>query len=63
MCSWCRTPATTSVYQGRDPRYLIRFSAGAAVFDPSQPVDIDELLRQADEAMYRHKRQAASGVR
>lgn len=52
-----------AVNQGRDPRYLIRFSAGAAVFDPSQPADIDELLRQADEAMYRHKRQAAAGVR
>ena len=49
--------------QDRDPRYLIRFSAGAAVFEPSQPVGLDELTRRADEAMYKFKRQTAAAGR
>jgi diguanylate cyclase (GGDEF)-like protein len=47
----------------RDPRYPIRFSAGAAVFEPSQPTDLEDLIRRADESMYERKRQAATGTR
>ena len=44
----------------RDPKYPISFSGGAAVFDPNDPVELDELMRRADEAMYERKRQMAA---
>ncbi|MDQ4125912.1 MAG: diguanylate cyclase [Actinomycetota bacterium] len=35
--------------------YEISFSIGVARFDPANPATIEELLREADAAMYRHK--------
>jgi len=36
--------------------YKLSLSVGVAHFDPSHPVTLQELMRQADVALYRHKR-------
>jgi diguanylate cyclase (GGDEF)-like protein len=41
---------------GADSRYRLSLSVGVAHFDPDKPVTLQELMRQADAAMYRHKR-------
>ena len=45
------------INRDRDPGYPIRFSAGAAAFDPAAPVELDELVRRADVSMYERKRE------
>ena len=42
--------------QGNERKYNISLSLGIASFDPRNPVDIDELLMRADQAMYMDKR-------
>ena len=37
-------------------RYKLSLSVGVARFDPASPVTLQELMRQADAALYRHKR-------
>jgi two-component system cell cycle response regulator len=39
-------------------RYPLSLSVGVAHFDPEKPVTLQELMRQADAALYRHKRKA-----
>jgi two-component system cell cycle response regulator len=41
---------------GGDSPYKLSLSVGVAHFDPDRPVTLQELLRQADLALYRHKR-------
>ena len=40
---------------GAEARYQLSLSIGVAHFDPDEPVGVQELLRQADAALYRHK--------
>ncbi|GAB4484423.1 MAG: hypothetical protein OHK006_08700 [Thermodesulfovibrionales bacterium] len=40
----------------RSRPYALSVSLGVAVYDPSAPVTVDELLRQADQSMYESKR-------
>lgn len=37
--------------------YRLSFSLGSACFDPDAPVSLDHLMRQADQGMYRTKRE------
>lgn len=46
----------------RDPSYAIRFSAGAAVFEPAEEPDLDELMRRADKSMYARKREGSKAA-
>jgi GGDEF domain-containing protein len=39
-----------------DRPYLLSLSYGSAVFDPAEPASLDELMREADDRMYEHKR-------
>jgi two-component system cell cycle response regulator len=39
-------------------RYTLSMSVGVAHFDPEKPVTLQELMRQADAALYRHRRKA-----
>jgi two-component system, cell cycle response regulator len=39
-------------------RYALSLSVGVAHFDPALPVTLEELMRQADTALYRHRRRA-----
>ena len=41
---------------GAESRYKLSLSVGVAHFDPASPVTLQELMRQADAALYRHKR-------
>jgi diguanylate cyclase (GGDEF)-like protein len=41
---------------GPESRYKLSLSVGVAHFDPRKPVTLEELMRQADAALYRHKR-------
>ncbi len=41
---------------GGDLPFVLSLSHGLAYFDPGSPVSVDELIRQADAAMYEHKR-------
>ena len=47
---------------GADIRYQLSLSIGVAHFDPDRPVTLQELMRQADAALYRHKRKRRSTV-
>jgi two-component system, cell cycle response regulator len=40
---------------GAEARYTLSLSIGVAHFDPDKPVSLQELMRQADAALYRHK--------
>jgi len=40
---------------GADHPYKLSLSVGVAHFDPGNPVTLQELMRQADTALYRHK--------
>jgi two-component system, cell cycle response regulator len=42
-------------YSGAERPYNLSMSVGVARFDPSQPVTLQELMSQADTALYRHK--------
>jgi diguanylate cyclase (GGDEF)-like protein len=41
---------------GAESQYKLSLSVGVAHFDPRKPVTLQELMRQADSALYRHKR-------
>jgi diguanylate cyclase (GGDEF)-like protein len=41
---------------GAESPYKLSLSVGVAHFDPGSPVTLQELMRQADAALYRHKR-------
>ncbi|HVA41050.1 MAG TPA: GGDEF domain-containing protein [Candidatus Binataceae bacterium] len=41
---------------GAESRYELTVSVGVAHFDPDEPVTLQELMKQADSALYRHKR-------
>jgi len=41
---------------GAESRYKLSLSIGVAHFDPDEPVTLQELMRQADAALYQHKR-------
>jgi diguanylate cyclase (GGDEF)-like protein/PAS domain S-box-containing protein len=46
--------ATFNAVEGRP--YALSLSYGAAVFSPDRPSTLDELMREADDRMYEHKR-------
>jgi two-component system cell cycle response regulator len=46
-----------------ESRYTLSLSVGVAHFDPDKPVSLQELIRQADAALYRHKGGANGFVR
>lgn len=51
-----RLQAMTDIHNMQAGRtYKVAMSVGTATFDPANPVPIDELLEQADAAMYEHK--------
>jgi diguanylate cyclase (GGDEF)-like protein len=41
---------------GDERRYILSLSVGVAHFDPQKPVALQELMRHADAALYRHRR-------
>jgi two-component system cell cycle response regulator len=43
---------------GAERPYTLSLSVGVAHFDPDKPVTLQELMRRADAALYRHKRRA-----
>jgi two-component system, cell cycle response regulator len=45
---------------GADNPYQLSLSVGVAHFDPAKPSTLQELMRQADAALYRHKRKHRS---
>jgi len=45
----------------RDGTFRLAVSVGLTVFDPANPVTVDELVRQADERMYEQKQQKKVG--
>jgi diguanylate cyclase (GGDEF)-like protein len=45
----------------RDGTFRLAVSVGLTVFDPANPVTVDELVRQADERMYEQKQQKKAG--
>src|SRR3989338_5024582 len=45
-----------SFNQQRNFPFKLSLSAGAAFFDPQKPCSLEELMGEADRAMYRHKR-------
>jgi two-component system cell cycle response regulator len=47
---------------GAETRYRLSLSVGVAHFDPDKPVTLQELMRHADVALYRHKRKDRSTV-
>lgn len=45
------------VHNAKNPRsYKLSLSAGLAYYDPENPISVDELIFQADKAMYEQKR-------
>lgn len=42
--------------RGFREKYALQYSAGVVTFDPERHRDLDELLRDADQCMYAHKR-------
>jgi two-component system cell cycle response regulator len=47
---------------GADGRYRLSLSVGVAHFDPDRPVTLQELMKQADTALYQHKSAKRSSV-
>jgi two-component system, cell cycle response regulator len=47
---------------GAESRYQLSLSVGVAHFDPQKPVALQELMRQADTALYENKRRGRSRV-
>ena len=52
--------AAMSARGARERRYTLSFSVGVARFVPNQTRSLNELMGQADEMLYRHKRALAS---
>jgi diguanylate cyclase (GGDEF)-like protein len=42
-------------------KYKLTFSVGVAHYDPSEPSTLEELIRTADEDMYREKKRHKGG--
>jgi diguanylate cyclase (GGDEF)-like protein len=51
-----RLQAKLADCSGAEGRYQLSLSVGLARFDPCKPVTLQELMRQADTALYRDKR-------
>jgi two-component system cell cycle response regulator len=47
---------------GAESRYKLSLSVGVAHFDPDNPATLQDLMRQADTALYEHKRKNQSCV-
>jgi two-component system, cell cycle response regulator len=47
---------------GAENRYKLSLSVGVAHFDPDKPATLQDLIRQADTALYEHKRKNRSCV-
>ena len=47
---------------GAENRYKLSLSVGVAHFDPDKPATLQDLMRQADTALYEHKRKNRSCV-
>jgi len=47
---------------GADSPYKLSLSVGVAHFDPAKPATLQELMKQADAALYQHKRKHRSTV-
>lgn len=47
---------------GADSPYNLSLSVGVAHFDPDEPATLQELMKQADIALYQHKRKKRSAV-
>lgn len=47
---------------GAETRYKLSLSVGVAHFDPDKPATLQDLMRQADTALYEHKRKNRSCV-
>ncbi|MDQ6718128.1 MAG: sensor domain-containing diguanylate cyclase [Gemmatimonadota bacterium] len=58
-----RLQAQVDAFNNGDHRYKISLSAGIACFTPEIPIDVQELLRTADEKMYEHKRRTRTGLK
>jgi diguanylate cyclase (GGDEF)-like protein len=56
ICSRLQTNLAES--SGAEHRYTLSLSVGVAHFDPKKPVALQELMRQADAALYRHRQKA-----
>jgi diguanylate cyclase (GGDEF)-like protein len=56
ICS--RLQTNLAQCSGAERRYALSLSLGVAHFDPEKPVTLQELMKQADAALYRHKRKA-----
>jgi two-component system, cell cycle response regulator len=56
ICS--RLQTNLAQCSGAERRYTLSLSVGVAHFDPEKPVTLQELMRQADAVLYRHKRKA-----
>jgi diguanylate cyclase (GGDEF)-like protein len=56
ICS--RLQANLAQCSVAERRYTLSLSVGVAHFDAEKPVTLQELMRQADAALYRHKRKA-----
>jgi two-component system cell cycle response regulator len=55
-----RLQANLAARVGADCPYSLSLSVGVAHFDPEKPVTLLELMRQADTALYKHKRERRS---
>lgn len=58
-----RLQAQVDEFNKGDHRYKISLSAGVACFTPEIPIDVQELLRTADERMYAQKRRTQTGLK
>ncbi|GAH39637.1 unnamed protein product, partial [marine sediment metagenome] len=47
--------------QSLNKPYKISFSIGLSVYDPSNPLSIEELIKIADENMYKEKKKKKEG--
>jgi two-component system, cell cycle response regulator len=60
----CRRLQTSLADWSRaESRYKLSLSVGVAHFEPDKPVSLQELMRQADAALYRHKGATNGSVR
>jgi two-component system cell cycle response regulator len=53
-----RLQLNRAICSGTEGLYSLSLSVGVAHFDPDKPVNLQELLRQADAALYQQKRNA-----
>lgn len=58
-----RLQEKVDAFNNGDRRYKISLSAGIACFSPEAPIDVQELLRSADERMYAQKRRTRATLK